>query len=300
MSLATAPRYAMSAYNAYQNMGGIKNFSRYGRYAQAAWNNRSVLQPIAKYGRSSMNNRRRTNNRSARISSARRSGFNVKRSNTAFRTHQNNDLAIRVKTLGRRDVQFPTTGGGRNKRSKSLVNCKGFKLCYDFYNDNSYPVEVHWAVVRLRCPESTELTTSNPDFFNGQDGSSGLSFDNDEVSPTFDSRYKCCPLNPSKYHILTRQHRILGGRETKNVETDGTTTTTTFTGLSIGQSPWYWKKHEYFDVKKSIEFDGASDQTPRQPFEVYYWWQPVDPNDYTSNTTGVRFQRSDVVYFDEN
>lgn len=183
-------------------------------------------------------------------------------------------------------VEFPTQGTSINTRIGFGIDLKGVRLCYNFFNDNNYPVEVNFAFVRLKQKERfADSTAQKSDFFVNNNylvTDREEDFIEESQVAGYNLSYRCKVLNPRKFDVIDMRKRILDVRLTDNA--------------SLANGDWKWMHHKFYDIKKRLDFETNASATPNFPFQTIVWWQPVDPANYSS-AGDIRVEAFEQVSF---
>lgn len=231
----------------------MRNKRKYSAAAKAAkfvYDNRETIGNAAKGVFRSMPKRKKGNPRAGRSAKATSTGFSALLSPST----------INIKTLFTNVISFPPQGTTANGRTGFHIDLNGIKICTHLYNDATFPVEAHFALVRWRDREPGSYLD---DFFTDTGGTGDRTL-NYVSNDTYDIRQKCYPLNPQKWDILTHKRKIMGVRNANS---------------SIKEADWFWKINQYFPINKTLEFETVTDVAPRFPFVYLIWYQAVDPAD---------------------
>jgi len=202
-----------------------------------------------------------------------------------------NSRVSTIQTLGPKDltsniVQFPTQGVSINTRIGFGIDLKGIKLCYNFFNDNNYPVEVNFAFVRLKQKQQFDTPTEEKSDFFVNNNYLVTDREEDFIEESqvagYDMSYRCKVLNPRKFDVIDMRKRILDVRLTANA--------------SLAQGDWKWMHHKFYPIKKRLDFETNASTSPNYPFQTFVWWQPVDPANYSS-AGEIRIEAFEQVSF---
>lgn len=195
-------------------------------------------------------------------------------------------ISLPVKALFSDLVKLPDgTTGMAGHRLGPQVYVKGIKMCFDLFNVNSYPIEVHMAIIQMGTDDVTDGPIRDSFFRDDtENGLKSLNFEDIGTDAAYDIRYKCNSLNPDNKKIITHQKRVLGAQ---------------VTGKTLQESQYYWKFDKYFPIKRCANLEGANDTIPEKPFWYLFWAMPMDganmPPDGSQNS--FKFQARYKVYF---
>lgn len=171
-------------------------------------------------------------------------------------------------------------------RLSNEIFCSGIKLCMSVYNNAAFPVEFHWAVVRLRNKEfqtpiapKTELLS---DFFRNPIDVQDRETDFNETSGIYEPNQKCFPINPEKFDILTHKKFMMGGK---------------LSTISVNDSRHIKKIEKWFRINKKLQFETPDSNNPNYPFLLVGWTVSCDPNDYSTTLTPWRWETYITPYF---
>lgn len=288
MSLALVPAAATAAEDALLALApliksGINPRNR--RFAAAAakmaWNNRgSYARP---------NKRAR---KARRGGTAKRAAPSAKTQTKQHGEMDETTRAVQMKTLKAELVSFPSLGTGIGGRLSSQINLRGIKVCEEFYNDNDFPIEVHFAIVQLKHKAAgDDLGEIETSFFRDttSDIKRSRNFPTGGVGSDLKA-VKCLPLNPDKFHIITHTKRTLGS--VKVVDSSAGNQS-----VLLKESGFHWKHDRYYKINRTVAFDEIDQQLPERPFYCLYWWAPVDPAFYDNGNSLVRHNFMRQIYF---
>lgn len=163
--------------------------------------------------------------------------------------------------------QWPEQGIGDTQRLGNAIRLSGLKINWQFKNNNSYPIVVHFAVVQPKDHIHDAAYDLNAEFFRDHtmtDEDNTMDFVNNTGTggETWKPEYNDYPLNRTKFNIITHKKRIL---QDYNWES--------------WKSTWIIKKFIPFKGKRFTFHDPTSDQ-PHDPIYVMWWWQCLLSNDW--------------------
>lgn len=194
------------------------------------------------------------------------------------------------KTLITRFLKFPINGTGTNSRRGEAINLRGFRLCDEFINNNSYPIELHYVVVQSRSEQATDTAAEREDDFFRDPVSTNTratNFTGAVVANNWLQLYKCYPINRDKWNVITHKKRIL---DSKPAVTSGRDT-----------RGWYCRMQRWYPVKKTITFQSTANDTPNKPYIVFWWWISLLRADHEDPpTSNVSHEHTDTIYFNNN
>lgn len=167
-------------------------------------------------------------------------------------------LEVRYRQLAFEAIEWASRTGELGEREGSTVFLKGIRICeqYEWTGTEARDaIEMHFALVQLRCLEDDPVTKFAPKFFrdNSSKGDKSFPFTNASGATTWDFRYNCLGINPDQFQIITHRKKTLFRATTD-------------------RGRWIWKINKYFKIKKCLHFDDDSDILPNKPFYVVFWW----------------------------
>lgn len=152
-----------------------------------------------------------------------------------------------------------------NRRSRNLVNLRGFFIQAEMRNKVETPLYVNIAIISPKDGDSI----IDADFFRPNNSDKrGLSFTDARINGSLFMHET--PINPDKYTILMHHRFMLAG------ENDSGPPTATLT-LSYASSGYSWKRYtKYVKVNRQIRFTENTSLTPESGnCFLVYWANPM-------------------------
>lgn len=229
--------------------------------------------------------KRRTGYRPAkrRRFSPRTIGENVGTSSSkqSIQTRTASTLNRDTRTLYIRQLTNIDQGDGRNLRERGVINCRGFKICFQMRNNLNQPLYFNVAI--LSPKNSGEVDESN--FFRASGSSRGSDFDNSKIA----LELHCLPINTDKFTIL--KHK----RYRMNPDPVAQDNFASQTGRSYMTQEWYIK------LKRQLRYDSPDASGPTDgPVYFVYWadaWFSVDGS--VAVPSAFQIQERHLVYWRE-
>lgn len=246
--------------------------------ARAAWSNRKAIGRAATKIARWYRRRRGRKPYSRRVHGARRTGRSM--GAVTYATTRN------TKTLYEHLLAFPDMSGTSiGHRQSHSIRLSGIKCCWEFINNQDYPIEVHWALCQYKT-QGEQSIDFKTDFFRDPAGTTTRTTSFTDGGANWFLAYKCLGINPDRFNIVTHKRKILDSR------TGGGTDS-----RSTREALWYWKINKYYKLNKTVTFENAADTQPMRPYVIFYWWVSVRRADYNSAHSAVAVEQDDRIYF---
>lgn len=193
-----------------------------------------------------------------------------------------NAEAMTIRTLFVRSLVYPLFNPlAYNSRDKSIVHVRGFHICREFFHAANPQtgvgaIEVHWGLVQLKQEVGATNNTPDvvdymrPEFFRLQQVDTSTTttpFEDVTGTSSWDMKYNCLKLNPSRFHIITHRRKVLVTRNDQ----------------SQANGKYKWKIDKYFPVKKRVRFSDRTNPRPERPFFEVFWYNTVEPRTWPAN-----------------
>lgn len=185
-------------------------------------------------------------------------------------------------------IYYPTVSNITSDKTRlsNELFCPGIKICQTFYNDALFPIEIHWAMLRLKAKEYNNPLAVKAellgDFFRNPIDTLDKETDFNETSGVYEQSQKCFPINTEKFDIMTHKKFMMGGK---------------LSTISVMDSRHIRKIEKWFRINKRLQFEGAGQNEPSFPFTLVAWACPMDPNDYSAAATPWRWETWITPYF---
>jgi len=198
---------------------------------------------------------------------------------------------LNIATLYFNVIEFPAQGAVVGSRKGENLFLSGIKICESFINTGSIvpniPLEMHYAIIQLGCPNDDPLAFIKEKFFRQTVGDKRYQAFNDAtVGSDWSFAKNCLALNPDQFRVLCHWKKVLR----QNGDT------------SNGFGTYMWKIDRYLKIKKWVAFDDADDQTPNKPIICVYWYNSVSGTDWetidnVADYPAVEHSSRNTVYF---
>lgn len=219
----------------------------------------------------------------------RRSAPGTKRTSQVSGEWNSGDIStpdsIAWKTLYSYPLVDMDRGTGIRERLSGRVYIKGFKLCLRWHHTNTYPVEVHWAIIQEKVKADLPLGT---DFFRSFSTTTTrqLNFtDRTGTGDVYDIRYLCNPINASRYNIITHRKFILRNKPTSAADANG-----------MG---WTHRVNTYIPIKRKVTYGDDADLFNEKPWYLVQWWLPIEYNRFDSSLHTIFMHFNKCVYYSD-
>lgn len=238
-------------------------------------------------------NRKAAYRRQRKRSYGSRSGPNAIRTSqcsAAFNPNTAGPTAVRWKTLNSIKPLQIDRGTSIRERLSGRVFVKGFKICGRIQNVNPWPVEMHWALIQQKSP--CDVSALGVNFFRSTGNASerAVDFVDDTLVSTWNMQYLCNPINTQRYNIITHRKMLL----------DKKFTTTALTQTySLGESVWAKNILKWIPIKRHVEYEDDMALDNNKPWQLVYWWLPVEAADKGVGVENINVQWKIAVYFSD-
>lgn len=264
-------------------------YNRYGKGAQMALTGIDRLRAMSSANRGKrrgnrVSQSRKRNGTRKSIKNPYRSGRSAPRAGTrGSQMTTQSAVTMTVNAQNFRTVDFPqlnpATDAGRKSNN---IFCSGIKVCCTFWNDALFDQELHIAF--LRCINKEQIGTVEliADFFRDP---TNLTQDREADFPAataYSPALKCWNVNPSKYNILTHKRIFMGGKNS-NIAT-----------MESG-STYKWER--FYRINKRLQFESGTLTAPNNPFLVVAWFTPIDPVNFVTGATNMRWETMITPYY---
>mgnify|MGYP000524295661 CR=1 FL=1 len=168
-----------------------------------------------------------------------------------------------------------TTTNQINDRQRDVINLRGFRICWDFWNQGAFPALCNVAVVYDRQNDFPAGTT---DFFRGNGATRATDFSTLQHNA---QQFHCLPLNKDRFTILTH----------KRFELDRTV------GGGFNGATRMWKTMKFYvPLKKQIRYE---DDEPNSRILLLYWFSHLMQATGTAAAPTGIVQIKTITYFKE-
>lgn len=278
---------------------GARQFGRYAPYAakrfafsnpyarsamalgQFAYNNREYIGKAASY----VNRRRRKakRKRPSRQDYGSRSAPSKPKGNFSVEMvpGPGGHLSRDVKTIYYDMLNMPQQGIGTTDRISEQIFLKGITFCVSTFNDSNFPIEVHFALVQLKCPTDID-TQLRGGFFRADDvgDKTSLDFVDRLTNNTWDIRYLCNKLNPDNKNIITHRKFNLAELPPPNNNKEFV--------------KYHQKFEQYLPIKRTVHLRQGQDEIPEHPYVWVMWAMPIDDQQMPADVNTLNIWRQHV------
>ena len=186
------------------------------------------------------------------------------------------DEDINSRTLYSYELTTLSEGGTEDNRHRSVVNCKGFSLCFHVYNMDPQPKFLNIAVL---CPKHRTGGIETTDFFRGNTGTRGEDFSTTRTA--LELAYN--PINTDNYHVI-RHYRYQLGSPSDSAQYNSDT----------GPVNWLSKKM-WIPFRRQLTYGGTASSTCDTPIFFCYWYDRMRAGAFQTAEVGdmkISFQHT--------
>lgn len=231
-----------------------------------AYRNRRSIRTLGRLGRTAFRGYA-----ARRRSYARRAGPSI-RAKSDVRGHwvpsATGTNTLNQKTLYSHEVQFPALSPGEvGGRKSSVLYVRGIKLCLYLINEQSYPIEVHMAIVQFKDKNAVTTSEQQIDFFRETTSvtTRSANFVDWATSSGYDAIYSCNPMNPEKFNIITHQKFLLDEKQAN---------------YTYKMGPNFTKHDKYYPIKRNVAMHDSTTTNPERPFFILLWHMSANPEEH--------------------
>lgn len=196
---------------------------------------------------------------------------------------QTNDVAHDTRTLYSEPLVLCSSGDQINQRERSMINVRGWKICLEFKNRSSDPLNINVAILSPKSGIGSSTPIPTADFFRD----TMTSDRSKDFGTALDSQdFHCSPINSDKYTILRHKRYQLVPEATGG-------DTVALSGRSYMTCNWW------IPLKRQFRFDAGASYPDSGQVHLVYWADkfmsagttPVSPGSFNMSNKSIMYFR---------